>query len=327
MLIGHQKQWEFLKKSVELGKIPHGILFSGSSEIGKRTLAIEFIKLLNCSAENLPAQKTEKPCQICRSCKDIQKNSYPDLVLVEPVFPKKEIEISQIRKLIWKLSLRSYDSVFKAAIIDKAHLMNQEAQSCFLKLLEEPRGKTILILITEYPETLLPTIISRVQKLRFFSVPEPEIEKYLLSQNIAKEKAHKLALFSFGKPGRTIEFINKSQKLEEQKKIISDLIKLGGSELNFRFQYAKDFFSKEAEESNILGDILETWLSYFRNIFIDKIKNEGKPANQNYSLNPFGRYSLDKLSRIINLIQSTSFLLRTTNINNKLAFEILLMEI
>lgn len=139
---------QFLKKAAELGRIPHALLFYGQNQEEKMSAALEFIGLVN-GKESLEGVR-------------------PDLVLIEPA-EDKEIKISQIRDLHSRLSLKSYSSPFKAAIINQAHYLNQEAQSAFLKLLEEPKGQTIFILITEYPEMLLPTILSRVERLRFYS--------------------------------------------------------------------------------------------------------------------------------------------------------------
>lgn len=344
MLIGHQKQWRFLKRAAELGRIPHGILFCGQEKLGKKTLAVELAKLLNCSS----IEFTKKPCQICRSCQDIQKMIHPDFVLIEPISPQREIQISQtsrsalcnsigikqIRDLIWKLSLRSYPSFYKIAIIDKAHLMTQEAQSCFLKLLEEPKGRTVLILISEYPETLLPTIISRIQKLKFSPVEKTEIENYIISRGGLPENAKQLASISFGKPGLAIDFLSAPQTLESRKKLISDLKKIVQSDLSFRFQYAKNLIEKGPDFSNILN----TWLEYFRSMFLaylqqNKDKNEKNacPVGSRLWLDSFGenfsQYSLSKIIKIISLIQSTDFLMSTTNTNPKLAIELLLMEI
>jgi len=88
MLIGHQKIWQFLKKAIEMDKLSHAYLFFGEESLGKRKLAKEFIKLLNC-------QNSDKPCQTCHSCQDIEKEVHPDLILIEP--KKKEIQIAQIR--------------------------------------------------------------------------------------------------------------------------------------------------------------------------------------------------------------------------------------
>jgi len=303
MLIGHRKQWQFLKKSAELEKIPHALLFYGQSHLGKRTLAMEFIKFLDC--QNLK----NRPCQSCRVCQDIQKGQHPDLIMITPV--KKEIQIFQIRDLIWKLSLHPYSAPFKAAIIDQAHLMTSEAQNCFLKTLEEPRGKTLLILITEYPEMLFSTILSRVQKIKFYPVERKEIENYLITQGVPKEKTKLISQLSLGKPGVALEFVLDNQKLEKQDKIIKEILKIGNSDLVSRFQYAKDL----AVNSEDTREVLEIWLRYFRNALILTVDKKEKI------------YSLSKLKNILRTIQKINFLISTTNVNPKLALEILLLEL
>ena len=140
----YQKQWNFLKRAVELGKIPQALLFSGASA-EKKNIALEFIQLVN-------GQEI--------------KGGHPDLHIIDPE-ETREIKISQIRELHSKLSLKAYSARFKSAIINQAHTLNWDAQSAFLKLLEEPKGDTLFILITEYPEQLLPTILSRLERLRF----------------------------------------------------------------------------------------------------------------------------------------------------------------
>jgi len=248
-MIGHQKQWEFLKKSAELGRLPHALLFYGQKGLGKKALAIEFSKLL------------------------IGKAIPPDFILIEP--EGKEIQIAQIRSLMQKLSFKPYVADFKIAVLNKAHLMTRESQNGFLKFLEEPTDKTYLILITEYPAMLLPTILSRVQKIRFFPA--------------------------------------KDFKIEDNKDLISDLIKMSESDLASRFQYAKNISTEDLKET------LDAWLRYFRNIFINRLTGQ--------EVKNFSRYSLFKLKDIIRHIQSTKFLISTTNTNPRLALEILLIEL
>jgi len=272
MILNLPKQREFLKKTVELGRVPHALLFCGQNASGKKALAIEFIKTLNCQAASL----AKRPCQRCRTCQEIEKKTNPDLSVVEPL-ENQEIKISQIRQLQSHLALRAYSAPFKAVIIDKAHCLNQEAQSAFLKLLEEPKGRTVFILISQYPEMLLPTILSRVERMSF-----PVVR------------------------------IN-SQATEKQKKIISDMLKVKEQEMTFRFQYAK----KLAEEPEQLKDVLETWLVYFREMLISTVNSASQTKE----------YSLTKLSKIIKLIQTTDFLIATTNVSPRLALEILMLEL
>lgn len=294
MIVGHQKQWQFLKKSVKVGRIAHAYLFSGQEKLGKRTIACEFIKLF--------------------FGKDIIQ-SHPDFAFIAPI--EREIQISQIRDLNRRLSLKSFSAPLKTAIIDQAHLMNAEAQNCLLKTLEEPRGETCLILVSEYPEFLFPTIRSRTEIIKFYPVPRKEIENYLKEQGISEEKRRLISQVSQGKPGTAIDFLNYPQKLKERKTLLNEIIKLTKSDLSFRFQYAKKI-SQTAD----LKEILSIWLFYFREILLSNLNKHGaSKAGADDILTPF------KLKNILKKIQSTNFLISTTNVNPKLALEILMLEL
>src|SRR3989338_3288421 len=110
----YPKQWQYLKRTHELQKMPHALLFYGQHSIGKKALAVELVKLLNCECQD----QAQRPCLACRTCLDIEKNVHPDLLIVEPE-EDKEIKISQIRALQSHLSLRAYAAPFKAVIIDR----------------------------------------------------------------------------------------------------------------------------------------------------------------------------------------------------------------
>jgi len=242
MIIAHRRQWQFLKKVAELEKVPHALLFYGNDSLGAKSMALDFVKLLN---------------------PEIKKETHPDLTVIEP--PRKEIPIAQIRDLHSKLALRAYSAPFKSVIIDNAHLLNQEAQSAFLKLLEEPKGKSLFILITQYPEMLLPTILSRVERLRFYSAPE------------------------------TVDL---------QEKRVKEILQMSHSSLGTRFQYAKEL----SQEPQNLKEILDIWLRYFRSVLLSDPRQK-------------------KIIRILNTLQTINFLLSTTNVNPRLALEILMLEL
>lgn len=320
MLLGHQKQWQFLKKAAEIGKISHSFLFFGEEKVGKKTLAFEFVKLLNCKLPDY----SKRPCQVCSSCESIQKRKHPDLYLVEPLNGenrKTEILISQIRELSQKLSLRSFSALFKMAIIDQAHCLTKEAQSCFLKTLEEPKGKTILILITEYPDLLLTTILSRVQKLKFTPIKRKEIEDYFKNQGYPEEKAKFLAFLSSGRPGVALEFLSHPEKLKKEKQKITEFLQVisPDSNLALRFQFVKNLVSQKED----LKETLNIWLKYFRNIFFKKV------GAGSYDLDyPFvNKFSLTKIKNTLSLLEKISFLVSKTNVNPKLALEILMINL
>ena len=281
MFIGHQKIWQFLKKSVQLDQLPHALLFSGQEKLGKKTLALELIKIINCQ------KKEEKLFNI---------KQLLDFVLIQA--EDKQIQISQIRDLSWRLSLKPGSGLVKTAIIDEAHLMNQEAQSCLLKTLEEPKGRTLLILISEHPEMLFPTILSRLEVIKFYPVETKEIEDYLNKQGFDAEKSQEIAMISMGRPGMALDFAKNPQKLNFQKEKIQELEKVLEGDLSVRFQYAKDL-SKDPSE---IKNVLDVWIMYFRRILLSKVK---KISETKYSL---------------------SYLLSKTNINSRLALEVLMLE-
>lgn len=304
-IVGHQRIQRFLKRSAETEKISHAYLFFGPDRIGKRKVALEFLKLLNCQEKDVK----KRPCQSCCFCKGINNKSLADLALIEA--EEKEISISQIRNLSWKLSLQSHSAPFKSALIDDAHLMNLEAQSALLKTLEEPKGRAVIILVTAFPELLFPTIISRTERIRFLPVPREEINNYFEKKGISGNKAEELISVSSGKPGEIMDFLDHPQKLKERIQIIEDLKKLIDSPLSYRFQYAKE----ESQDHKFLIEILEVWLKYFRETLLSTSRQRS------------GRYSLARIKKIINLIQDIKFLLSKTEINPKSAMEMILLEL
>ena len=279
-IIGHKKQWDFLKKSAQSGKLAHACLFAGQEKLGKKTLALELAYFVLNSK-----QKTI---------------NHPDLTLING---EKEIQILEIRELIRKISFKSSLAQKKVIIINNSHLMNQEAQTCFLKTLEEPRGDCLLILISDKPSFLLSTILSRLQIIKFNLVSQAEIKNFLLKNNLSEEKAEQVSLISLGRPGQAIDLAFNEQILETFNQKIKQLNQLSKASLFSRFQYVK----KIAEEPEEIKEILDVWLYFFRQMFL---KNPTK-----------------KLRKIINLIEKTKYLILNTNVNSKLALERLVLEI
>jgi len=297
-IIGHQKQRDFLKRAVKKGIFSHAYLFSGREKLGKSKIALEIVSQL------LEA--------------DLEKKQHPDLMIIEP--QEGEIRISQIRDLISWLSLKPYYGSFKAAIIDSAHSMNGEAQTALLKTLEEPKGKTLLILISENSEHLFPAILSRVQTVKFYPVKKEEIKKYLKSQNISEKKAEEIIKISLGRPGVAVEYASDPKKLESFEERIKELNKISHSALSFRFQYAKNLSEnlQELKETKEIKEILDIWTSHLRNVLLGK-NLVSKEKNQ--------EYSTSKLKKILKLIQSTRLLILTTNASPRLALETLMLEL
>ncbi len=282
MIIGHEKQKEILRKIISSGNIPHALLFSGPEGLGKKTMAMDLISSL-LQAKNL--------------------SSHPDFISITA--SGKQIKIAQIRDLNWRLSLSPVKASLLGAVIDQAHLMTREAQNCFLKTLEEPKAKSILILVTEYPDSLMPTIISRCESVKFYPVGSGEISRYLEKKGMPEDKIEEILEISLGRPGQAINFLEHPEVLEERRNMIKELIKIQRSPLSVRFQYVK-----ELTERPDLSGVLEIWLSYFRNRLV---KGESP--------------DIKRLCEVLEELQRTIFLLSTTNANRKLALEIMVMSL
>lgn len=283
MIIGHKKQQEFLKKMVESENVPHALLFTGNEKLGKKKIAFKLISSI--FKENI--------------------FQHPDFNLVVP--KEKQIQINQIRDVNWKLSLKPVKAPLLSIIIDHAHLMTKQAQNCFLKTLEEPKSRALLILISEYPSSLLPTIISRCQTVKFYPVEKKEINNYLKAQKFKQEQIDEINQICLGRPGVAIDFSQNLKKLEERQKKVKELVKIVKLPMSLRFKYAKEL----SERNDDLKETLFVWLSHFRRNLISYPDNS----------------LISKTKRILNHIQRTIFLLSTTNVNKRLALEVLMLEL
>ncbi|MDP3995929.1 MAG: hypothetical protein Q8P74_01645 [bacterium] len=287
MVIGHQKQWNFLKKVAGTASFSHAYLFSGPEKLGKRKLAVEWISLLL-------GEEIKEP------------DNHPDLVFIEPQV--KEIKISQIKDLIWRLSFTAGEKGVKAAIINDAHLMNQEAQTCLLKTLEEPRGNVILVLITDKVQKLLPTIVSRAQMIKFYPVDNEEIKNYLKGQQIPEKSLEEISRLSMGRPGIALDFISDPQKINVFHDKIKEVEKISKANLAFRFRYAKEL----SEDVQRTKETLDIWTLYLREKLIKAVNSQQRTK---------------ELRKMLHFLQSTSSLIAGTNVNLRLALETLMIKL
>ena len=206
---------EQLMRSAQAGRIVHALLFCGPHGTGKKSMAEIFARSLLCSASG------NRPCDACPGCKKLLEGVHPDVHRVAP--EKNTIRIHQIRELVEKLSLASYEGGKKIAIIDRADSMNENAQNALLKTLENPTGDTVFFLLTDTPGALLPTIISRCLQLRFHCLETEECAAVLERRGMEKERARLLAALAQGSVGRALEIGGDGEYLELRRRVIDAL--------------------------------------------------------------------------------------------------------
>lgn len=287
----YSSQKKFLDQVCLQEKIFHAYLFYGTK--GANDAARYFAQLINCQAEK------NKPCLKCDSCKNISNNTFSDLMVIRPMQAdskgneKKgnDIKIDQIRLAQDFISRTSLSDSYKIVLIEEAHYLNKEAQNCLLKSLEEPKGKTVFVLITQYPDILLPTIVSRCARI-FFPFKKGKEEQ---KQDIYKNQ----------------EFAN-----------------LINSNLAQRFAYVKGLFPEKSksksDDFSQLKSYLIAWLNFLRQLLLEKM---GVAKDLTNGLGAKINYTPKKIIRVIKKIQTALFSLDFTNVNAKLSVEIILLEL
>lgn len=202
-IIGHEFQRKIIKRAVSENLVSHSYLFCGPDGIGKKLIANEFAKLINCNNQGVI---DSRDCE-CNSCAKIDKGIHPDVIYVQ-FEGIKSIKVEQIREGVEdRLFLKSFEARFKVVIVDEAERMSNGAQNAFLKTLEEPPPNSVIILITSSPDSLLPTIRSRCQLVRFNPLPEELILIELNKKNVlSAEEARISAKLSRGSLGRALSF-------------------------------------------------------------------------------------------------------------------------
>lgn len=157
-ILGQELAKRIFRSHLETGRIFPSYLLVGPDGVGKRRLALEMAKALNCEAA--------RPCDACQSCRQIAKGVHPDVHLVVPGGASDQVKIEQIRQLLSRVSLRPYSATMQVVIIDGVERLTDEAANSLLKALEEPPSQSRFLLLTAHLAQCLLTIVSRCQVIR-----------------------------------------------------------------------------------------------------------------------------------------------------------------
>jgi DNA polymerase-3 subunit delta' len=214
-LIGNDGVKQVMKRFIAGRRLPNSLIFAGDEGVGKRQFALAVIRAMLCrdAIEN-------EPCGVCSTCKRVGEFVFPadddkdahKLVIwsghrdVGTVIPyKRNILVDAIRSLESEANFRPYESESRFFIIDDADKMNDAAANALLKTLEEPPETSHIYLITSRPDSLLQTIRSRCQMLRFAPVEREKIERYLIEEKaFSHDEARLAASLSHGSIGRAV---------------------------------------------------------------------------------------------------------------------------
>lgn len=317
-IIGHEKAIESLKRSIKNNAISHSYLFEGEEGVGKKMVAYAFSKTLLCK------EKGEEPCNRCISCSKFDSGSHPDFFPIEP--EKGMIRRGEVDGLIKEMATAPFESERKVFIIDDSDLMNMEGKNAILKTLEEPPHYVNIILISSNPNNLLPTILSRVQSVKFYPVKPKEIVELLMDKyNVNEARAQFIAEFTKGAIGKSISLVEEEEFFNIRDEIIKIISSLASGDKTRAFS-AMSFFN---ENKDTIDDILDIIIYWFRDILIyeeigesqliinkDKLEKLSSQAYMNFG----------KINDIIGRVEETKRNIKR-NINYQLAIETMLLNI
>lgn len=293
---------KYLSNSIKSNMISHAYMFEGPSGVGKNTMARELAAIL-LEMENL-------------------FNS-PDYIEITP--DGNSIKIAQIRKLQSDILVKPYKS-YKIYVIDEAQKMTVEAQNALLKTLEEPPKYAIIILITNNKESLLDTIKSRCEIIKFTPIPLVEVADYLTQTGVDKNRASLLANFSRGSMQKAIE-LSESEDFHIMRDEVQKYVEtfLTGSMLDIM-----DIQSSIEKYKDNITNVLDLLVNYFRDIMMVK---ENVDSSMIINLdrlvfikNMSTKITYSQLSKIIDIIEETKNKLRS-NCNFNISIQVMTLNI
>jgi DNA polymerase-3 subunit delta' len=197
-LIGQARAVRLLQRGLATGRTPHAYLFTGREGIGKRAAALSLAQALNCQQ----GDAVDDGCGACQSCRKIARGLHPDVQVIEPAGATLKIE--QVRALEADAVLGPYEAKRKVFILDNAEKMTEQAANALLKTLEEPPGRTVIVLLTTTPSALPSTIVSRCQTVSFSAIPPETLEAFIVGRGVDRTRARLIVSWSGGSIGRAL---------------------------------------------------------------------------------------------------------------------------
>jgi len=310
LLVGHERQIQYINKSRNADRMPHAYLFHGPSHVGKLTIALMLAQSFFC--ESAKKSDIRSVCGQCASCRAIAEFRHPAVMvldiahtLVSKKETRKEIPIEDIRELKRIFSFASQGTMMRLAIINEAEKMSEEASNAFLKLLEEPGAHTLIILITLNRDLLLPTIVSRTQAIGFSPVGDSALKAILKEHGAAFDEEEELLMLAAGRPGVLVELCRDPAYAKEERALVRDI----RTALRERDMVSALRISEKSSQDSALR---EKTISY---IFME-LRNALIRAN-------------DDCAPIAGVIKRVSHIAQTmdsTNVNPRLGIDVMFLE-
>lgn len=272
--IGNSWAVDFLEKNIAAGNSHQAYLICGPDSIGKRTLALQLSQRLLCD------HPQDGPCRQCEPCRQTAQKRHPDFHWLEADEVDGTLKVEAIREMQRQIALAPYQAYHRVVLILRAHEMSQSAANALLKTLEEPPSQVVLILTARSEQSLLPTLVSRCEQITLRPVPQAQIFE-ALQPDMGPEKAKLLGSLSAGLPGIALRLAADGTALPARLDALSKLEDMMAADLIGRFSFADELTKGRdlALNRRRVLDLLEVWLSFWRDVMLTSYGAEVELAN------------------------------------------------
>lgn len=195
---------EVLRRGLAAGKLAQAYLFGGPAGVGKVCTARALAAALNC------LEAPGEGCTSCPSCRKLEAGVHPDLMVLSA--DGAFIKIEQVRALEEHLGFPPHEGNYRVVIIDGAETLNPNAGNALLKSVEEPRPRTLFVLVSSATHRVIPTLVSRCQRVRFLPLAEAVVRRILDRGGVGDENARATAAaLSGGSAARALDLLRSEQ--------------------------------------------------------------------------------------------------------------------
>jgi DNA polymerase III subunit delta' len=302
---GHCAVVERLFAALDADRLPHALIFSGPSGIGKARAARRLVARVAC-------REKSPPCGECAPCSQVAAATHPDLEWLSVPSGKKEIGVDLARRLKRFVQMRAVSAPRKMAVVDDAERLSIAAQNALLKTLEEPPGEALLVLVTATPGALLPTVRSRCRMILFSPLQGADVRAVLADEGIEATQAESLSRLADGSPGRALHRRQLLQETQRQE-LLQSLADLDHARYGSILAMSKLLGRNEQEMAARLEEILILYRD-------DAVRDLAEPAGA-----PTGDAA--SAVRAAGLVNGALQMLRTRNPNRPLLAEALLLRL
>jgi DNA polymerase-3 subunit delta' len=226
-MAGNRAALDRLQKMVSMDRVPPSLLLSGPEGSGKLEAALNLAKAMNCERTE---ESRDDACDTCRSCIRVQQGGHPDVRIIGREGPGGQVRADAVRQVVNENPFRPFEGKKRVYIFQEAERMNPTAANTLLKTLEEPPPWTVLVLLTANETAILPTLLSRCQKIRFLPLLPHEVADILVGEHQVPLQEAKLAAgVSGGNLSRALGLTNELETLRTEALRVASLPAEGAS--------------------------------------------------------------------------------------------------